>query len=656
MVTRTSYRRNNSMNNIDSNTIGRRTRNTSSNGYIGGLDGLRLIALLGVIFYHLFPYSLPGGYLGVIIFFVISGYLVTASFIKEWDTTHSINTIGFYFKRIKKLYPTLITVLLLSTTYMTLFAKSMLFHIESALVTNILMVYNWLQVSNNQSYFDRFSGLSPFTHLWYLSVLMQYYLIWPFIIRLLCKLSRWQAFYFLFFAAIMSSFLMFVLYHANNINRVYYGSDTRFTPFLLGAALAFVWSKDHLASQVRTKNKIIINLIGGICLGYIILMLFKMSGNVSAPYKGQMFIFSLITTVLVAVVVHPALSWGKWMSNSFFSWIGKRSYGIYVYQFPVFIFYEQLFKHQESITWGGTTLELVIILLLAELSYRFIEIPLGKSNNYNDGSKSKRSMGPFNVINKVIVSIIFIIMLVVSANGVMHAPKHQNQATVNLKRKLAKNKLAIKAQNIKAEKLQKALDAKKKAGKSATNNAPIKLNRWQKWIARKYNLTWSQESKAQSIPVTAIGDSVMLDVADDLQQVFPASHVDAQVGRQITMLPIIISNLKQENRLSNNILVNLGTNGPITTQAIAKLEAAVGKNRNIYWVNSYSPHQSFIPACNRLLFEAEHKYHNLKVIDWHTLAAANTDWFDAYDGTHPGKTGSRNYIVLVAKKIIDNTK
>ena len=137
-------------------------KNTGARRYITGFDGLRVLALLGVIFYHLMPYKVPGGYLGVPIFFAVSGYLITDIFIQEWDRTGKIKLGAFYLRRLRRLYPTLVVVLVASTAYMTIFAHNLLSHIRSIILTNLTFVYNWWLVGHGQSYFDRYNGESPF--------------------------------------------------------------------------------------------------------------------------------------------------------------------------------------------------------------------------------------------------------------------------------------------------------------------------------------------------------------------------------------------------------------------------------------------------------------------------------------------------------------
>ena len=210
-----------------------------SHYFVTGIDGLRTLAVLGVIIYHLLPNVLMGGYLGVPLFLLVSGYFVTYQFSRQLKYGGHINLGHFYLKRFRRLYPTLIAMLILTTAYITLFARELLHNIRAVIVTNLTWIYNWWEISHGQSYFDQFGGVSPFTHLWTLGVEAQFYLLWPLIITLLFvvfkKLQNVRR--VVFILAVLSAIEMAVLYDPANINRVYYGTDTRAFSLFLGSWL-----------------------------------------------------------------------------------------------------------------------------------------------------------------------------------------------------------------------------------------------------------------------------------------------------------------------------------------------------------------------------------------------------------------------------------
>nr|WP_263849671.1 acyltransferase [Lacticaseibacillus camelliae] len=316
--------------------------------YIGGFDGLRTIGVIGVILYHLRPDLFQGGYLGVLLFFVISGYLITDGFVRQYDREGGKLKLGQFFgKRIRRLYPALVTVLLGASAYIGLFARDLLVNLHKIVISNLALVYNWWQIANGQSYFERFAhNESPFVHLWTLSIEGQYYIIWPFIFLLLMKLlkTNGKRFAATMGLALASGLWMLVLYRMTMLgggdpSRLYYGTDTRIFALLMGSALAFVWPSQKLAPDLPLPSRVLLDGVGTVAAVAMVASLLNLSDQSSALYEGGMVGFSLLAMALVAVIASPATLWGKLLSNPVFHWIGTRSYGIYIYQFPVMIFF-----------------------------------------------------------------------------------------------------------------------------------------------------------------------------------------------------------------------------------------------------------------------------------------------------------------------------
>ncbi len=348
--------------------------------YITGFDGLRAIGVIGVILYHLMPYTFTGGYLGVPIFMVVSGYLITDLLVQEWEQNQWINLKSFYLRRVKRLYPGLITMLFATGAYITLFQREMLHQLNQIIITNILYVYNWWQIGHGQSYFDRFANNeSPFTHLWTLSIEGQFYLIWPFIVvALIIGLkNKNRIAQVLLAVSVVSAIWMAILYQPNaDPSRLYYGTDTRVFSILLGAALAFVWPSTALKQKIVPKQRLVLDGIGLVSVLSLVWLMVKLNAESSLVYRGGLFLFSALVCVLVAVVAHPGADWNRLLTNPVFNWLGKRSYGIYLYQFPVMIFFETIFKNIADHPVLYPVIEVAIIFGLTELSYRFIEQPL----------------------------------------------------------------------------------------------------------------------------------------------------------------------------------------------------------------------------------------------------------------------------------------
>lgn len=275
-------------------------RRIKNSRYITGIDGVRTLAVIGVIFYHLMPSYLPGGYLGVPILFVISGYLITDLLRQEWQQNEKIGVLKFYIRRLKRLYPSLVTVLVISTAYITLFQRNLLNNLRGAVLSSLLYVNNWWQIDHGLSYFDRFGNESPFTHLWTMAVEGQNYLIWPILFIFLMKFVKRRdwIFYALSIAALLSAIGMAVGFTpGEDPTRVYYGTDTRIFSILIGNALAFIWPSTRLKTEIPDSAKRILNIAGLASLFMLVVSFIFMDDRFSFPYYGGIYLVSLITAV-----------------------------------------------------------------------------------------------------------------------------------------------------------------------------------------------------------------------------------------------------------------------------------------------------------------------------------------------------------------------
>lgn len=607
-----------------------------SKQYVTGIDGVRTLAVLGVIIYHLLPTTLPGGYLGVPLFLLISGYFVTLQLVRQMDQTGGIQLTKFYLKRLRRLYPVLIVMLTVTTAYITLFARDLLHNIKSTIATNLLWVYNWWEIGHGQSYFDRFNGESPFTHLWTLGVEAQFYFLWPLILFMLFLILRKRSKikWAVFILAAVSAVEMALLFDPQNINRVYYGTDTRAFSLLLGSWLALCWPIDRLNASLTTHAARILDGVGIGALLITLLGFFTLPGQSSWTYRGGMFFYSLIGMILIATVVHPGSHMNRWLTNPFFTWIGQRSYGIYVYQLPVMVFYERVVEIGRHPVINALV-ECLLILAISELSYRLVEQPLAhyqwrylpasirhwidfKMHDWHQWLK----VGP-------VVIICFIALC-----GLMLPSKPAKKSAVQTR--IEKSRQATAAKNKQIAK-----------GKTA------KVNVNSKSLQKKYGLTSNQLKAASELKVTAIGDSVMADASQDIQEIMPHAYVDAEVGRQGSATPAVIKDLKAKGQLQKNVILNLGTNGAMDSQTINDILTAIGKDHQVYWITPHVPTRDWEQTVCDQIKQAAKQNANVHVIDWNQAANGHAEWF-AQDKVHMNEQGNAYFTRLIVKTILKN--
>lgn len=607
-----------------------------SKQYVTGIDGVRTLAVLGVIIYHLLPTTLPGGYLGVPLFLLISGYFVTLQLVRQMDQTGGIQLTKFYLKRLRRLYPVLIVMLTVTTAYITLFARDLLHNIKSTIATNLLWVYNWWEIGHGQSYFDRFNGESPFTHLWTLGVEAQFYFLWPLILFMLFLILRKRSKikWTVFILAVASAVEMALLFDPQNINRVYYGTDTRAFSLLLGSWLALCWPIDHLNANLTAHAARILDGVGIGALLITLLGFFTLPGQSSWTYRGGMFFYSLIGMILIATIVHPGSHMNRWLTNPFFTWIGQRSYGIYVYQLPVMVFFERVVEIGRHPVINALV-ECLLILAISEFSYRLVEQPLAhyqwrylpasirhwidfKMHDWHQWLK----VGP-------VVIICFIALC-----GLMLPSKPAKKSAVQTR--IEKSRQATAAKNKQIAK-----------GKTA------KVNVNSKSLQKKYGLTSNQLKAASELKVTAIGDSVMADASQDIQEIMPHAYVDAEVGRQGSATPAVIKDLKAKGQLQKNVILNLGTNGAMDSQTINDILTAIGKDHQVYWITPHVPTRDWEQTVCDQIKQAAKQNANVHVIDWNQAANGHAEWF-AQDKVHMNEQGNAYFTQLIVKTILKN--
>lgn len=602
--------------------------------YITGFNGLRTVGVLAVILYHIWPNTIRGGFLGVVLFFVLSGYLVTDSLLREYDKNQSINFLKFWGRRLKRLYPLLITVFLIVTPYILFFQRNLWQGLRSEFLSAIFSVQNWWQISQGSSYFANIAGASPFKHIYYLAIEGQFFLVWPLVLFILIKFvkSRGKNFVIANIIAFISLILMIIMFRPDtDPTRVYYGTDTRLFSLMMGASLAFIWPLNKLSKKINQRGvKLGLQLTIGVSL-VLLVAYFFMPAESAVTYYGGMWVISLLSVLLVALVAHPALPANKLFSNRVFNYIGSRSYGIYLWQLPVFVLAEA--KLLEPTAWYNIIWQLALILALAELSYRFVEQPASKFDYSNileilqnfvkgKGWKQRQSIVPMMLSGLIVIVLGFILL--------SPASPHDQK---------------IIAERIMAQ--QEALQKKELDAANEKVSLPLKT------VASKYKIEPVAAEKASKMNILAVGDSVMVAGSTNLQEVFPHMTIDAAVGRQADSAITELNKMKSKVPSPDALLIGLGTNGVIKAADVEAVMKFAG-NKPVYWINIHASRVWQNPD-NKLLNKMAKKYKNLNIIDWHKAAAGKSSWFYS-DNIHPKGDGAIQYAGLIANDLIKVTK
>jgi peptidoglycan/LPS O-acetylase OafA/YrhL len=352
--------------------------------YMPGLDGLRAVAVLSVIAFHLGFGWAPGGLLGVGIFFTLSGYLITDILLTQLARRGHIRLGRFWLARARRLLPALFAMLVIVVAWVTVIGPGQPDQFRKAVVAAVFYVSNWQLIFQHVSYFARFAPPGPLNHLWSLAVEEQFYIVWPFLLLLGVKLVherplpsgiRPRLAGLTVLAACASAILMAVLYHPSlDPSRVYYGTDTRASELLAGAALAMVWPSRRLSRRISAGARNTLDGLGVVGLLAILLLIWRTGQYSPFLYRGGFVVLSVATVLVLAALAHPACRLGIALGIRPLRWVGVRSYGIYLWHFPIIVLTSPTGPHSNNLLRDA--LQVAAIFAVAALSWKYVEEPV----------------------------------------------------------------------------------------------------------------------------------------------------------------------------------------------------------------------------------------------------------------------------------------
>ncbi|AJH16840.1 acyltransferase family protein (plasmid) [Bacillus mycoides] len=592
--------------------------------YMVGLDSLRGLAILGVILYHINFNWMPGGFLGVTVFFVLSGYLITDILAIEWKNNKRIDLKKFWLSRARRLLPGMLIMLIVTLAWITIFHSSLLVKMRGDSLAALLYFSNWWYIYHKLSYFDSFSQLSPLNHFWSLAVEEQFYVVWPFVISLGFYYIKKQSRMILFIClgAIASALAMAILYEpGTDPSRIYYGTDTRAFSLLIGAALALIWPSSRLASKIIPQARLILDIIGGVALIIILTMFWKTNQYEPFLYRGGMVLLSIATALLVANLAHPASRIAQFLRFRPLRWMGVRSYGIYLWHYPIITLTTPKVNTGEF-SFTRAILQFLLIIIVAQISWKFIENPIRKGALKNIRIKNLKIRNLTLSCKLVLICAVFISSI--ATFGLTTASKEKE------------NTQKDKVEAVQEEQAKHPVAVWEKPADEPPQNKEEQ----------------KEENPAQPkdpLTVTAVGDSIMIDITPYLKNTFPNIRIDAKIGRQMSQAILAVEQLKNEGNLGSNVIIGLGTNGAFTKEQLASLIEVIGNERKIILINTRVP-RPWESLVNEKLKEAASSYKNVVLVDWYSASAGNKAYFEP-DGVHLTKIGAEAYAALVAKEV-----
>lgn len=612
--------------------------------YITGLDGIRAIAVIMVLAYHLKLALFKSGFLGVTVFFVLSGYLITGILISEVEEEGTIDLKNFWLRRIRRLVPAVMSMAVViifvsAVVNRVIFTKGCKDFLASVLGFN-----NWWQIFNKVSYFEAAGVPSPFTHCWSLAIETQFYLIYPLILLGIYKLVKsrgeGRAKRGLLFAgvtlllALISVILMIVLFDPQqDASRVYYGTDTRAFSLLFGALLAILWEYRMVPRRLSASVNMV---LGSVSFAVLLVMTIAINGSSNFWYRGGQF-FGTILTVLMVYAVSGRKTWlSRFLSNPVLKWIGDRSYSIYLWHYPIILLISKGIKA----SWWITLIEIVLSVVLAELSYRFIETPIrhGIIGEYlnilrsrpKSRQEKKRQIQVARRSLKVMAGTFVLTVSLILC--MIFVPKKNALDTLQKREAKAKETGKMTEEQL----------AKQKANGSESEDTICTADLTDDEILEGLNLL-------------LIGDSIAVDVTDDFYEMFPNSVSDTKIGR-ITSLgkQVLDSYIDEKKWEGEGVIFASLSNSPINGE-LEDIREKIGKDMPLFLTTVRIPHDTFEEESNskikKFVEENDHTY----LIDWYAASEGHDEYFDA-DDTHLLSAGAKAYAKCIKEAVLDAYK
>lgn len=594
---------------------------------ITSIDILRALALFMICFYHWFSYM--GTYIGVVIFFALSGYLVTSGLLQK-----DFSVWKFIKRRMEKIYPSLIVVITVSSVIVFFINGGLEWKYKMSAFASIAGLNNIYQIVSKMSYFDNFGMIMPLTHIWALSFQLQMYILFPFILKGLKKMklqNRTIGIIFLSVSMASAAWMGYKFYMGSDFSRIYYGTDTRAFAFFVAAGIACFYCDREI---VKKGEKVLIYLLG--ISGIILIIMFSIFIDYRNKYNyyGLMFLVSiLITYTIVLLTKQEIKKWNNPLVNRLLTpavKLGQHQYQYYLWQYPIMIFSKEFLKWLDIDFNSKFLIQLCFLFIISELCYYLFE---------------KNESSIIKIVNYIIFGFV--------SGFLIAAPIYVNEDLEEMK------KIQSGMNPAETEK-EKGSSNADKTSQSGTSEQKTDLENNQNQSSEKENPGQEKtpdELKKDERSILFIGDSVLDMTKFDLKKIYPNSIIETKIGRQFYELPDLLAYYAKTGKMRKIVVIALGTNGTIYKKDMEKVMKTL-EGHEVYLISTVMP-DSWQKSVNEEIMNASLQHSNVKVIDWYSFAKNKREYFYK-DGTHPKPDAAKKYVDLiysvVSKNIAENTK
>ncbi|MGI9624905.1 MAG: acyltransferase family protein [Acidimicrobiales bacterium] len=637
--------------------------------YVGAIDGVRAIAIVAVLLYHGDVPWIPGGFLGVEVFFVVSGYLITALLLREHTETGTIRIGRFIGRRARRLLPALGIYLVGSYLIALVLARDVLDSFREGIWAAVFYVYNWFAIGNDISYAEGFGRKSFLHHLWSLAIEEQFYLLWPLI--LLAGMAvigrRWMFIVTLGLIA-ASTALMWLLYEPfTDPVRVYYGTDTRAAGLLVGAATAFFWRPWEWRELSRFWRGLVGSVAAVVGIGSLVFLGWSMHGyDLALPlaqplFQGGFLLVSVATAVLIAAVAAPANPLARLMALAPLKWLGTRSYGLYLWHWPIY----QVTRPRIDIdldVWSALAFRFALTAMLAEASYRLIEEPIRRGRFLHGPSGA--TWQPPAVVRAVVLgpAVVFAaVVLVMGAQTDQHDGSDAGEEVAAAAEATSSDQVSGPQRQPEATEVEPeapvpaATPVEPDRGTADPTVSPLDAFPEQPSGPNETGPPVDPAQVAAPTPtppveeVTFIGDSVMEGAAPALLAMLPDAEIHTEVGRHWFEASELVDELETDGDLGDAVVIHLGNNSPISEDLFDEVMTELADVELVAVVNVRVPVR-WEGTVNEELAAGVGRWDNAVLVDWHDRSN-NRPKFFANDGVHIGERGRKAYARIIAQAL-----